>query len=197
MKLSKVLPFFAGSGFALPSAAISSGPHVLNSSTFSSMMTLGLHLAAQRSVTQARPRIFFSTGLPPLALEKCLQSGGSHTRPTGRLLVTLIGSTSHTLSHRCVVCGWFAACMASASGSWLMAISTGRPNACSRPVLVPPPPAKLSMISSLPRSSAMVKRSRFMSAPLPPAGAPPAPAWRQSRRGSAARPLGRPAPRRA
>src|SRR5450830_178530 len=52
--------------------------------------------------------------------------------------------------------------MASASGSWLMAISTGRPNACSRPVLVPPPPAKLSMISSLPRSSDNVKLSRLM-----------------------------------
>jgi hypothetical protein len=49
------------------------------------------------------------TGVPPLALLKCLQSGDSQTSATGWLFVTLIGSTSHTLSHRCFVCGWLMA----------------------------------------------------------------------------------------
>jgi hypothetical protein len=40
------------------------------------------------------------------------------------------------------------ACIATASGLWLMATSTGRPKACSMPVLAPPPPAKLSTMSS-------------------------------------------------
>ena len=39
-------------------------------------------------------------------------------------------------------------CIARATGSWLMAISTGRPMACSMPVEAPPPPAKLSTTSS-------------------------------------------------
>ena len=47
------------------------------------MITRGRVLAAQRNATQANPLIFFSTGLPPLALEKCLQSGLNQTNPTG------------------------------------------------------------------------------------------------------------------
>ena len=40
-------------------------------------------------------------------------------------------------------------CIRIASGSWLMAMFTGRPQASSIPVEAPPPPAKLStMISS-------------------------------------------------
>src|ERR1700683_4755323 len=72
------------------------GPQVSNSRTFSSMITRGLTLAAQRITTQARPRIFFSTGLPPLALEKCLQSGLNHASPTLRPRVTSHGSTVQT-----------------------------------------------------------------------------------------------------
>ena len=52
-----------------------SGPQVWNSSTFSNTMTSGLAMPAHFSTIHARPRIFFSTGFPPFALEKCLQSG--------------------------------------------------------------------------------------------------------------------------
>ncbi|SPV21803.1 Uncharacterised protein [Burkholderia gladioli] len=62
------------------------------------MMMRGLTVAAQRSAIQARPRIFFDTGLPPFALLKCLQSGESQTSPTGWLPVIATGSTSNTLS---------------------------------------------------------------------------------------------------
>ncbi len=76
-KQLNVRPFFLGHG--RPSSPML--PHVLNSSTFSSMMTRGRVFEAHRSATHAKPRIFFSTGLPPFALEKCLQSGDNHTKP--------------------------------------------------------------------------------------------------------------------
>ncbi len=39
-------------------------------------------------------------------------------------------------------------CILIAAGSWLTAMSICRPMACSMPVLAPPPPAKLSIMSS-------------------------------------------------
>ncbi|MNL64879.1 hypothetical protein D3C87_1891410 [compost metagenome] len=78
----------------------SSGPQVTNSSTFSKKMTRGLlrspSLRTHSTTMVARPRIFFDTGLPPLAFEKCLQSGDAHSMPTGRPSVTSTGSTSNT-----------------------------------------------------------------------------------------------------
>ena len=47
---------------------------------------------------QASPRIRLSTGFPPFALLKCLQSGEAHKRPTGLPPVISRGSTSHTLA---------------------------------------------------------------------------------------------------
>ena len=47
------------------------------------MITRGRTVPAQRRTIQARPLICLSTGFPPLALEKCLQSGDAHSRPTG------------------------------------------------------------------------------------------------------------------
>lgn len=97
-QILKVRPFFAGSGKPL----LSSGPHVLNSSTFSSTITRGrwpaLNALAQRTTSHARPRTLFSTGLPPFALLKCLQSGENHASPTRRPPQTLRGSTFHTSS---------------------------------------------------------------------------------------------------
>jgi hypothetical protein len=93
----------------------STGPHVWNSSTFSSTMTRGRTAAAQRIATQASPRIFFETGFPPFAFEKCLQSGESHMRPTGRPAHASTGSTFQTSSARCSESGWFAAWSAIAS----------------------------------------------------------------------------------
>ena len=113
------------------------------------MACRGRTVPAHRSTIHARPRIFRSTSAAPLALEKCLQSGENHASPTGRPRQTSLGSTSHTLACRCSVYGWFVRCIRIASGSWLMAIATGRPVASSMPVEAPPPPAKLStMISS-------------------------------------------------
>ena len=43
-------------------------------------------------------RMFLSFGLPPLAFEKCLQSGENHANPTGLPLQTFTGSTSQTFS---------------------------------------------------------------------------------------------------
>ena len=117
-------------------------------------MTRGLTVAAQRITTQHSPRIFFSTGLPPLALEKCLQSGENHASPTGRPAATARGSASQTSWQRCRVAGWFALCMATALASWLMAMSIGRPIARSMPSDAPPPPAKLSTTISSGRSIA-------------------------------------------
>ncbi|WP_310734149.1 hypothetical protein [Ideonella dechloratans] len=47
--------------------------------------------ATQRIPTHASPRMCLETGVPPFAFEKCLQSGLSHTRPTGRFPVTSMG----------------------------------------------------------------------------------------------------------
>ncbi len=73
-----------------------SGPQSANSSTFSRHMILGCALAAHLSTIHARPRTFFSTGFPPLALLWWRQSGLNHARPTGRPCVAVAGSTSHT-----------------------------------------------------------------------------------------------------
>jgi hypothetical protein len=71
----------------------SSGPQSSNSSTFSSMMTRGRTAFPQRTTTHARPRIFLSTGFPPFALLKCLQSGENQASPTGRPRQASAGST--------------------------------------------------------------------------------------------------------
>ena len=55
--------------------------------------------------THASPLIFFSTGLPPLAFEKCLQSGLNHASPTRRPATSVLMFTFQTLSHRCLVWG--------------------------------------------------------------------------------------------
>ena len=47
------------------------------------MIIRGRVRSAHLRAIQAKPRIFFSTGFPPFALEKCLQSGLSQTSPTG------------------------------------------------------------------------------------------------------------------
>ncbi|MPM35521.1 hypothetical protein SDC9_82114 [bioreactor metagenome] len=75
---------------------VSNGPHVLNSSTFSSIITLGFTVAAHRTATHAKPLMFFSTGLPPLALLKCLQSGLNQQSATGLPPVTVNGFISQT-----------------------------------------------------------------------------------------------------
>ena len=85
------MSFFTG----LP---LRTGPQVWNSSTFSRMMTLGRTVPAHRSTIQASPRMFLSTGFPPLALLKCLQSGENQASPTGRPRQTSTGSTSQTLA---------------------------------------------------------------------------------------------------
>ena len=90
----------------------------------------------------ARPRIFLLTGVLPLALEKCLQSGenqASSTLPGGRCLR---GSTSHTSTWKWSVVGWLSAWTLTAWAQWLMATSGERPSACSIPVEAPPAPAK-------------------------------------------------------
>ncbi len=86
-----VSPTRSGSGRI---SAASSGPQVLNSSTFSSVITRGSTSSPQRRVTHASPRIDFSTGLAPFALEKCRQSGESQTSPTRRPAVATFGLTS-------------------------------------------------------------------------------------------------------
>jgi hypothetical protein len=112
------------------------------------MITRGAALSAQRTTTQASERIVFSTGLPPLAREKCLQSGDAQSRPTGRPRVTSRGSTFQTSSVKCRVSGWLARCISIAAASWLMATSGPRPSARLMPSEAPPPPAKESTISS-------------------------------------------------
>ncbi|MCY1234445.1 hypothetical protein D9M72_470280 [compost metagenome] len=77
----KVLPRLSGQGIS-PRSVSMSGPHSFHSSTFSMMMTSGFARSAQSTITHARSRMFRSTGLPPLALEKCLQSGENQARPT-------------------------------------------------------------------------------------------------------------------
>lgn len=72
--------------------------HVLNSSTFSSIITLGLTSPAHLQATQARPRMNLSFGFPPLALLKCLQSGENHASPTGCPSQAFTGSTCQTSS---------------------------------------------------------------------------------------------------
>ena len=94
--------------------------------------------------------MFFESGLPPFAFEWCLQSGEAHRSPIGRPGRTLSGSTCQMLELRCSVSGWFAACMASASASWLIATSGERPSAISIPSDAPPPPANESTMISLP-----------------------------------------------
>lgn len=64
---------------------------------------------------------------------------------TGRPATTASGCTSQMSEVRCRVCGWLAACTASAVGLWLMAMSMGRPKAASMPTEASPPPAKRSM----------------------------------------------------
>jgi hypothetical protein len=58
----------------------------------------GCASAAHRQTTQARLRMFLLTGLPPLAREKCLQSGEAQSRPTGRPPVTMRGAAFQTSS---------------------------------------------------------------------------------------------------
>lgn len=92
-------------------------------------MIRGRTARAQRMTTQASPRISFERGAVPLALEKWVQSGLNHARPTGREPHASRGSTSRMFSQKCLVPGWLAACIAMASGLWLIAMSTGRPAA--------------------------------------------------------------------
>ena len=54
-------------------------------------MMRGATSRAQVTTTQARSRIRFSTGFPPLALLKCLQSGENQASPTGRPPVASLG----------------------------------------------------------------------------------------------------------
>ena len=77
------------------------GHQVWNSSTFSTIMTSGFARCAQSTTTHARSRICFWTGLPPLALEKCLQSGENHPRPTSLPSITSRGSTCQIFSDKC------------------------------------------------------------------------------------------------
>ena len=121
-------------------------PHVWNSSTFSNVISLGRTSSAHRTTTHARSRMCCERGFPPLAFEKCVQSGEACSTSTGWPPVAYKGLTASTLAHRCSVPGWFAACMANASASWLIAISGEYPSAHVMPVLAPPPPAKRSMI---------------------------------------------------
>jgi hypothetical protein len=108
---------------------------------------------AHFTTTHARPRrrralLRSRKGFPPRDFEKKVQSGENHARPTGRPPQTATGSTSKTSSRKWRVLGWLASCIASASASWLIAMSGERPSARSMPVDAPPPPAKLSTISS-------------------------------------------------
>lgn len=121
------------------------------------MMTRGLLSAAHRQTTQASDRISFLTGVPPFARLKCRQSGDAQSSPTLRPRVTLRGLIFHTSSAKCSVSGWFAACMAIASGLWFTATSGERPNATEIPSEAPPPPANESIINS---DASMVHRGR-------------------------------------
>lgn len=128
---------------------------------------------AQRTTTPASARRLLAwprsrNGLPPRALLWKVQSGEAHSRPTWRPSVTASGSTSNTSDTWCIVCGWLAWCSNTASGSWLMATSTGRPMACSMPVLAPPPPANRSITSSWCRGRTNCGVSMW----LPPANQP-------------------------
>ena len=74
------------------------GHQVWISGTFSSIITRGLTSNAHLIETQARPLILLSTGLPPFAREKCLQSGENQASATGLSPHASLGSTSQTSS---------------------------------------------------------------------------------------------------
>lgn len=69
------------------------------------MIRRGFIFKAQYRATQAKPRMFFLIGFPPRALEKKVQSGESHIRPTRRDLTSFSGLTFHTSSSKCFVLG--------------------------------------------------------------------------------------------
>ncbi|MDT4863639.1 hypothetical protein FQZ97_983550 [compost metagenome] len=100
-----------------------SGPQSWNSSTFSRKIIRGRVAWAHWITTQARLRIFRFTGLPPLALLKCRQSGEAQRMPTGCPPVASTGSTSNTSVMKCLVFGWLARWIAIAVGLWLIAMS--------------------------------------------------------------------------
>jgi len=107
---------------------------------------------AHRRTTHASERIALLRGWPPLAWEKCVQSGLACSQPTGLPATRRRGSACQTSSCRCRVYGWFAACMPIAAASWLMAMSGSRPRAWRRASLAPPPPANRSTTISPGRS---------------------------------------------
>ena len=90
----KVSP--ARSFIGLPS--FPSGPHVWISGTFSSIRTFGRTVYAHLMATHASPLMFLSTGFPPFAREKCLQSGENHASATGFPAQASTGSTCQTSS---------------------------------------------------------------------------------------------------
>lgn len=145
----KCSPFLSWMGMPARSPSSCSGPHSMNSRTFSTMMMEGLTSSAQRVTTWARARIFFSFGLPPFAREKCVQSGLAQSRYTFFPRVTSRGRVFHTSSGRCSVWGWLSSWTRIASSSWLRATSGSRPSAAAMPQLAPPHPAKRSTIRPL------------------------------------------------
>ena len=82
-----------------------SGPQSANSRTFSRQMIRGLTCSAHLQTIQASDLIDFSTGFPPFAREKCLQSGLAHRRPTGFPRVSLRRSVRQTSSSAWLVAG--------------------------------------------------------------------------------------------
>lgn len=82
----------------LLAVAFNQRPQVLISGTFSMTMTRGLTLSAHLTRTHDRPRISFLTGVPPLAREKCVQSGENQAKPMGYPPQKLLGSTANTSS---------------------------------------------------------------------------------------------------
>ena len=99
-----VCPRFSGTGSIMtrPPASLTRfpaghtlariGPHVVNSGTFSTMITRGATALAHAGTIHARSRTLLETGAAPRAREKWRQSGDAHKSPTGRPAATTLGS---------------------------------------------------------------------------------------------------------